>query len=88
MASKSKLIGYTKRKTPSRSPTTSGMHSKSLNPKWEVVKTTTKPTAKIQKNPDHSSPTESPEVQYLIYKLQGISISQEEFELSQDGITS
>ena len=36
---------------------------------------------------DHSSSTEAPGVQYLIHKLQVISLSQEESKLSQDSVT-
>jgi len=69
MASKSKLIGHSKSKTPSPSPPTSQSNSKSPNPKREVIKTTTRPTIEIPKNPDHSSSTKAPEVQSLIHKL-------------------
>lgn len=88
MASKSKLTCHSKSKTPSPSPPTSRLYSKSPNSKREVVKTTTELTAKIPKKPNHSCSTEAPEVQSLIHKLQGISISQEESELSQDSVTS
>ena len=88
MESKSKSTGHSKSKTPSPSPPTSRSHAKSLDPKREVAKKTTKPTAEIPKKPDHSSSTEAPEIQSLIHKLQGISLSQEESELSQDSVTS
>lgn len=88
MAIKSKSIGHSKSKTPSPSPPTSQKHSKSPNPKREVAKKITEPIAEIPKKPDHSPFTEAPEVHYLIHKLQGISLSQEESELSQDSVTS
>lgn len=68
MESKSKSIGHSKSKTTSPSPPTSHSHCKSLNPKLEVAKKNTQPSAEILNKPDSSS-FEPPEVQYLIHEL-------------------
>ena len=74
--SKSKSSSHSKSKIPSPSPPTFPSHSKALIPNREVEKNNTTPTAEILNTPDNSSP-KPPEVQYLIHKLQGFSISQE-----------
>ena len=81
MASKSKSIGHSKSKTPSPSPPTSPLYSKSPISKREVEKKNKTPTTETPKIPYNSS-LEPPKVQSLIHKLQGFSISQEESELS------
>ena len=88
MASKSKSTGHSKSKTPSPSPQISRKHSKSPDPKQEVANKIIELTVEIPKNPDHSCSTEALEVQSLIHKLQGISLFQEESELSQYSVTS
>ena len=76
MVRKSKSICHSKSRTPSPSPLTSPSHSKSLIFKQEVEKENTRPTIENLNTPDNSS-LEPPEVQTLIHKLQGFSISQE-----------
>ena len=88
MKSKFKSIGHSKSKTPSPSPPTSRSHSKCPNPKQEVVKKPLESTTMISKKSNQSSSIETPEVHSLIHKLQGISISQEESELSQATVSS
>ena len=87
MVSKSKSTGHSKSKTPSPSPPTSPSHSKSPIPRREVKMNNTTPTAKILNTLDNSS-LKPPEVQSLIHKLQGFSISQQESELSHGSVTS
>lgn len=88
MASKFKLTDHYKSKTPSPSPPTSRKSAKSLDPKREVAQDIIQPIAENLIDPEHSSLIEAPEVQYLVHKLQGILISQEEPEISQDSVTS
>jgi len=87
MESKSKSTGHSKSKNPTPSPRTSRSHSKSAIPKRKVEKKNTEPTSEILNKPKSSS-SKPHEVQSLILKLQGISISQEESELSQGSVTS
>lgn len=88
MESKSKSESHSKIKTPSPSPPTSWSHSRSPNPKREVVKKSLKSTSLSPKKLDNPSSVETPEVQYLIYKLEGISLSQEVSESSEANISS
>ena len=88
MVSEFKLIGHSKSKISLPSPPTSRSHSKSPNPKWEVVKNPLYSTTMISNKWDQSSSIETPEVQSLIHELQGILISQEESELSQASVSS
>lgn len=74
-------------KNSSPTPTTSRSHSKSSITEPEVENKNTEHITKIPSKPDHSS-LDPPELQTLIHKLQGISLSQEEFEFSQDSVTS
>src|ERR1700733_13469227 len=78
MASKSKPIAHSESKSPSKSPPTSPLHSQSPISKREFEKTTT--TAEPQNISDKST-LEPPEVQYLIHKLQGFSISPKKSEV-------
>jgi len=83
MARKFKSEIRSKSETPSPSPLTSWSHSKSPTPRHEVVKKSLEYTIVFpEKSYQHSS-TKSPKVHSLIYKWQGISLSQEEYELSQ-----
>jgi len=86
MAIKSTSSRHSKSKNPSPSPSTSRSHSKSSISKPKVEKKNTEHITEIPNKPDHSS-SDPHELQTLIHKLQGISISQEESELSQ-GVTS
>jgi len=86
-ASKSKSTGHSNSNTPSPSPPTSRSHSKSPIPKRKVENKNPEPTTEIL-NKLESSSSEPPELQSLIHRLQGISISQEESELSQGSVTS
>lgn len=88
MARKFKSVIHSKSKTPSSTPPTSRSHSKSPNPRREVVKKYLESTTKVQNKSDKYSSIETLEVQSLIHKLQGISISQEESNLSQASVTS
>ena len=72
MASKPKSTDHSKSNSPSTSPRTSQLHAGSPVSKQEEEESTT--TAQIHNTPERLSP-ESPEVQLLIHKLQGFSIS-------------
>ena len=72
MASKSLSTGHSESKTPS---STSSISSKIQN------------TTNISKHLDKQSP-ESPEVQDLIHKLKGFSLSLEESEISEGSVNS
>ena len=85
MASKYKSKNHSKSKLPSTSPPTSPSHSESLNLKREVEKITTTAT---NLNISDRSTIEPPEVESLIHKLQGFSISPQKSKLSQDNVTS
>ena len=87
MECKSTSSCHSKSKTPSPSSSTSHLHSKSPIFELEVEKKNKEHITEIPRKPDHSS-LEPPELQNLIHKLQGISISQEEFDLSQGSVTS
>jgi len=85
MASKSKSKYHSESKFPSTSPPTSPSHLESLNLEREVDKTiatTTNP------NISEKSTIEPPEVESLIHKLQGFSISPRKSEISQGSVTS
>lgn len=84
MASKSKSKNHSKSKSPSTSPLTSPSHSKYLNPKREVGKTTTTTT---NTNISDKTTIEPLEVESLIHKLQGFSISLQKYKISQGSVT-
>ena len=72
MVIKPNLIDHSEGKSPSTSPQTSRLHSGTPVFKREEEESTT--TTQSHHTPDRLSP-ESPEVQSLIQKLQGFSIS-------------
>lgn len=82
MERKYKSESHSKSKNPSPSPPTSRSHSKSPNPRYEVAKKYLQSTSIFPRKIDQPSSIETPEVQSLIHKLQGISLSQEESKLS------
>ena len=84
MASKSLSTGHSESKTPS---STSSISSEIQNPREEIAKNIHTPTTKISKYSDKKSP-ESPEVQDLIHKLKGFSLSLEESEISEGSVSS
>lgn len=85
MASKSKSTDHSQSKTPSTSPRTSRFHSETPVSKREEEGSTT--IAEPHHTSERLSP-ESPEVQSLIQKLQGFSISPQKSEVSQGSETS
>ena len=85
MVSKSKSIGHSQSKSPSTSPRTSHFHSEIPVSKREEEGSTT--TTQPHHTSKQLSP-ESPEVQSLIQKLQGFSISPQKSEVSQGNETS
>lgn len=76
---KFKSESHSNSKTPSPSPLTSRLNSKSPNPKREVVKKDLQSISVSRRKPYQPSSVETPEVLSLIHKLQGISLSQEEY---------
>ena len=84
MASKSKSTGHSKSNSP-LSP--SSISSSSQISREEIEKNINTPTTKASYLLDNQ-PFESPEVQALIQKLQGFSLSLEEYELSEGSVTS
>ena len=85
MESTSKPIDHSESKSPSTSPRTSRLHYGTPIFKREEEQSTT--TAQSHHTPERLSP-ESPEVQSLIQKLQGFSISPQKSEVSQGSETS
>ena len=85
MVSKFKSTYHSKSKSPPTSPRTSQLHAGSPVCKQEEEESTT--TAQIHNTPQRLSP-ESPELQLLIHKLQGFSISPQKSEVSQGSETS
>ena len=85
MASKSKPTDHSQSKSPSTSPQTSRLHSETPVSKREEEGSTI--TAQSHHTSEHLSP-ESPEVQSIIQKLQGFSISPQRSEVSQGSQTS
>ena len=84
MASKSLSTSHSESKTPSL---TSSISSEIQNPREEIAENIQTPTTKISKHSDKQQP-ESPEVQDLIHKLKGFSLSLEESEISEGSVTS
>ena len=78
MENKSKSKSHSKSKTPS-SPSIS---STSQITREEIDKSIQKPTTKVSHQSDNPPP-ESPEVEALVHKLQGFSLSLEELEISE-----
>lgn len=85
MASKSKSKYHFEIKSPSTSPPISPSHSKSLNPRGEVEKTTTTGT---NQNISEKSTIEPLEVESLIHKIKVFSISPQNSKISQGSVTS
>lgn len=84
MVRKSKSTDHSESKSPSTSTRTSQLHARSPVSKQEEEESTT--TAQIHNTPERLSP-ESPEVQLLIHKLQGFSITPYKSEVSQSSET-
>jgi len=87
MASKLKSSCHSKSKTPSPSPSTSHSHLKSSISKPDVENNNTEKITENPDKPDHSY-LDPLELQNLIHKLRGISISKKYSELSQGSFTS
>src|ERR1700728_4048915 len=85
MASKPTPRNHSKRNSPSASPRISRSHSESRVSRRDEEESTT--TAQLHHTSEHLSP-ESPEVQSIIQKLQGFSISPPRSEVSQGSHTS
>jgi hypothetical protein len=85
MASKPTPTNHSKSNSPSTSPRTSRSHSESPVSRRDEEESTT--TAQLHHTSEHLSP-ESPEVQSIIQKLQGFSISPPRSEVSQGSHTS
>lgn len=85
MVSKPKSTTHSESKSPSTSPPTSPLQVRTPVSKQEVEETTT--TTQAQNIPDKLT-LESPEVQSLIHKFQGFSISPQKSEVSQGSVTS
>jgi hypothetical protein len=79
------IYNHSESKSPSTSPRTSQLHAGTPVFKREEEESTT--TAQTHHTPERLSP-ESPEVQSLIHKLQGFSISPQKSEVSQGSETS
>ena len=84
MADKSKSTGHSKSNSPS-SP--SSISSTSQITKEEIDRNIQTPTTKVSNQSDNQ-PLEAPEIQYLVHKLQGFSLSLEESEISEGSVTS
>ena len=84
MENKSKSTGHSKSNSPS-SPSPISYTSQIF--REEIEKNINTPTTKALDLSDNQPP-ESPEVQALIHKLQGFSLSLEESELSKGSVTS
>ena len=84
MASKSLYTGHSESKTPS---STSSISSKLQNPSEEIENNIQTPTTNVSKQSDNQ-PLESPEVQDLIHKLKGFSVSLDQSEISKGSVTS
>ena len=86
-----KSKSHLKSHSPSSSPPTSISHSKSPTPRPKVAKTTIKSPSTLPKSSDQPLSQEISEVQTLIQKLEGISISKgkpQQFELSESSVSS
>ena len=84
MVSKSLYTCHSERKKPSSN---SSISSELPNPREEIEKNIQTPTTRVLKHSDNQPP-ESPEVQDLIHKLKGFSLSADEFEISEGSVTS
>jgi len=84
MASEYLSTGHSESKTPSL---TSSISSELQNPIEGIEKNIQTPTTKISKQSDNQTP-ESPEVQDLIHKLKGFSLSLDESEISEGSVSS
>ena len=83
MADKSKFESHSK----STSPSSPSISSTSQITREEIDKSIQTPTTKVSHQSDNLPP-ESPEVEALVHKLQGFSLSLEESELSEGSVTS